>query len=312
MLTTDPILYNDGYLKVDGIHNIYFHQYGNPQGIPVLTIHGGPGGQSKSKYAKLYNLEKYRIIMFDQRGCGKSLPFAEVTNNTTQDLVEDIEKLRKYLKIEKWHIHGPSWGSTLAVYYAQHYPERILKMLLRGIFLASKAEEDWLHKNGASMFYPEEWENLLSMLPKETHSNITNYLYDIAMSSDRALQEKFLPAFNKWEESLLTLEPVTSEEEINIDQEINGSKIMLHYIKNIFFLEDMELLREEMIHKIINIPIVILNGRYDMITPPISAWRLHKALPQSQLILVTLAGHHGKDGVLATEIQKYLDFENWV
>ena len=308
----DPTSSDDGYLKVDGIHSIYYHQYGNPTGVPVLTIHGGPGGRSKAKYTQLYNLEKYRIIMFDQRGCGKSLPVAEFTNNTTRDLVEDIEKLRLHLEIEKWHIHGPSWGSTLAIFYSQTYPERVLKMLLRGVFLGSKAEEDWLHKYGGNMFYPQEWEKLLSILPEESHSNITDYLLDIARGSDRVLQEKYLPAFNKWEESLLTLEPVIPEEEIDVDEEINGAKIMLHYIKNMFFLEDLELLRDANIQKIIDIPIVILNGRYDMITPPISAWKLHKKLPKSMLIFVTLAGHHGKDGPLNDEIKKYLDFENWV
>ncbi len=311
MESQDPILFDDGYLKVDGIHSIYYHQYGNPEGIPVLTIHGGPGGQSKAKYAQLYDLKRYKIIMFDQRGCGKSLPIAEVTNNTTKDLVEDIEKLRLHLKIEKWHIHGPSWGSTLALYYAQIYPERVVKMLLRGVFLGSKSEEDWLHNYGANLFYPQEWEKLLSILPEESRLNITDYLYDIAVGADRALQEKYLPAFNKWEEKLLTLEPVTQEEEINIDEEINGAKIMLHYIHNMFFLEDMELIRSTNIQKIINIPIVIINGRYDMITPPISAWSLHKKLPNSKIIFVTLAGHHGKDGALAIEIKKYLDFEGW-
>lgn len=311
MESQDPTLFDDGYLKVDGIHSIYYHQYGNPEGIPVLTIHGGPGSQSKAKYAQLYNLEKYKVIMFDQRGCGKSLPVAEVTNNTTKDLVEDIEKLRIHLKIEKWHIHGPSWGSTLALYYAQTYPERVLKMLLRGVFLGSKSEEDWLHKYGANLFYPQEWEKLLSILPEESRLNITDYLYRIAMGSDRALQEKYLPAFNKWEEKLLTLEPVAEEEEINIDKEINGAKIMLHYIHSMFFLEDMELLCDKNIQKILNIPIVILNGRYDMVTPPISAWRLHKKLPKSKLIFVTLAGHHEKSGVLIEMIKEYLDFESW-
>lgn len=311
MQIEDPILYNEGYLEVDGMHKIYFHQYGNPIGIPVLSIHGGPGSQSKAKHARLYNLEKYRVIMFDQRGCGKSLPSGEVINNTIKNLVEDIEKLRIYLEIEKWNIHGPSWGSTLAIFYSQTYPKRVMKMLLRGVFLGSKTEEDWLHKYGANMFYPMEWDKLLSLLPEEAHSNITGYLYEIAMGADRSQQEKYLPSFNKWEENLLSLEPAVSEDEINLDEEINEAKIMLHYIKNMFFLEDLELLRDANIHKIIDIPIVILNGRYDMITPPISAWKLHKKLPKSKLIFVTLAGHHGKDGVLANEIKKYLDFENW-
>lgn len=305
----DPTPYNSGYIQVSVLHKIYFHEYGNPEGFPVLAPHGGPGSSSKSKYANLYDLDKFRVILFDQRGCGLSTPYGELRENTTQDLVEDIERLRKYLNIEKWHLHGPSWGSTLAILYTQKYPERVEKLLLRGVFLGSKTEGDWIFEFGANQVFPDFYEKFLKSLPEHKHANFLEYLYNVATGDDQKLKEKLLPAFNAWEGSILTLEPQSEEAEIDTEKEIVSATIMLHYMVNNFFLEQDEILKPENIEKIESIPTVIINGRYDMVTPMISAWRLHKALPKSKLEIVTLAGHHGSDPALEEVLRKYTKFD---
>lgn len=304
----DPTPFNSGYLQVSDLHKLYFHEYGNPDGFPVLAPHGGPGSNSKPKYASLYDLNKFRIILFDQRGCGKSTPYGELKENTTQELVKDMEKLREQLKVEKWHLHGPSWGSTLALLYAQKYPARVEKIVLRGVFLGSKAEDNWIHEFGANQVFPDFFDKFLNSLPEDKRDNYVDYLYAVATGDDPKLKAKLLPAFNAWEGSILTLEP-QPEEEVDIEREIASGKIMLHYMINNFFLEQEEILFAENIEKIKEIPTVIINGRYDMVTPMISAWRLHKALPKSKLEIVTLAGHHGSDLALEKVIKEYLKFD---
>lgn len=304
----DPKSFNSGYLQVSELHKIYFHEYGNPSGTPVIAPHGGPGSSSKAKYAKLYDLNKFRIIMFDQRGCGNSTPKGELNDNTTPELVEDMEKLREYLKIEKWHIHGPSWGSTLALLYMQKYPHRVRKVVLRGVFLGTQSEDDWIFKFGANQIFPDNYEKFIKTIPPAERKNYIQYLYEVATGTDQALKEKLLPVFNSWEGSILTLEPAP-EEEIDLEKEIVSAKIMLHYMVNHFFLKADEILLPGNIERIKSIPMVIINGRYDMVTPVISAWRLHNALPQSKLEIVTLAGHHGSDPELARVLQKYLQFD---
>lgn len=305
----DPKPYNTGHLKVSDLHEIYFHEYGNPQGFPVLAPHGGPGSNSKPKYANLYDLEKFRVILFDQRGCGLSTPKGELRENTTHDLVEDIERLREHLDIEKWHLHGPSWGSTLALLYTQKYPERVEKLLLRGVFFGSKSEDNWIFEFGANQVFPDLYDKFIESLPEEKRDNYVEYLYSIATGDDQDLKEKLLPPFNSWEGAILTLEPQPEESELDIEREINSAKLMLHYMVNNFFLEQDEILKPENIEKMKSIPIVIINGRYDMVTPMVSAWRLHKALPQSKLEIVTLAGHHGSDPAMDEVLRKYMKFD---
>lgn len=300
--------YNFGFLQVSDLHNLYFHEYGNPEGQPVIAPHGGPGSESKPKYANLYDLEKFRVILYDQRGCGKSTPYGELKENTTQDLVEDIEKLREHLNIDSWYMHGPSWGSTLTLLYAQKYPERVKKILLRGVFLGSKSEVDWIFKFGANQVFPDYYQKFLDSLPADKQDNFVKYLYEVVTGDDQALKENLLPSFNHWEGSILTLEP-QPEEGIDIAREINSGKIMLHYMVNNFFLKQEETLFSENIEKIKAIPMVIINGRYDMVTPMISAWKLHQALPKSKLEIVTLAGHHGSDPELAKVLEEYLRFD---
>lgn len=307
----EVVPYYEGYLQVSDKHKLYYHQYGNPEGEVILQIHGGPGSNSKPKHVNPYDLKRFRVVLFDQRGCGKSEPAGLLEENTTYDLVEDIERLRKHLQIDKWYIHGPSWGSTLALLYAEKYPDRVQKLLLRGVFFASKAEDDWLFKFGANQLFPDKFDDLMNIIPADKRENYLEYLYEIAKGDDIELKKKLFIKFGKWEGSILSLFPEEDEEnEIDIEKEIVSSSIMLHYSVNHFFLEDEEILKDENIQKLKDIPMVIVNGRYDIVTPMISAWKLHKALPHSILDIVHLAGHHGSTDVeMVKAIQKWIDFD---
>lgn len=302
--------YNDGFLKVNDKHKIYYHQYGNPEGEVVLQIHGGPGSSSKPKHVGPYDLKRFRVVLFDQRGCGKSEPSGSLEGNSTLETVDDIERLRGYLQIDKWYIHGPSWGSTLALLYAQKYPEVVKKLLLRGVFLASKIENDWLFKYGANQLFPDKFEKLTSLIPGERRENYLEYLYDIAKGDDMVMKSKLLVEFGSWEGSILSLTPQEEADEIDVDKEIVSSTILLHYVNNNFFIEDEEILKGENIQKLKDIPMVIVNGRYDIVTPMISAWKLHKALPHSILDIVNYAGHHGSTDIdMIKTIEKWIDFD---
>ena len=307
----DPKSYNEGHLKVSEEHKIFYHQYGKPDGPVILHIHGGPGSSSKPKYASLYNLKKFRVILFDQRGCGNSITTDLLKDNTTQDLVEDIEKLRKHLKINTWKIHGPSWGSTLALLYVQKYPKTVEKMLLRGVYFASSIENQWIFKYGANQLFPDKFEEFISQIPSEHREKYLSYLYEIAKGDDYNLKSRLLPAFGKWEGSILSLVPEDeNDDHTDIDKEIASNTIMLHYVNNNFFMKDHEILEPKSMEKLKDIPIVIINGRYDIVTPMISAWILHKALPHSVLDIVLLAGHHGStDKDMVKAIQKRIDFD---
>ena len=310
MISTEVTPYNEGYLQVSDKHKIYYHQYGNPEGEVILQIHGGPGSNSKPKHVRLYDLSRFRVVLFDQRGCGKSEPGGLLDENTTKDLVEDIERLREHLQVDKWYIYGPSWGSTLALLYAERYPKRVRKLLLRGVFFASKAEDDWLFKFGANQLFPDKYDDFIQLIPGNKRDDYLEYLYEVAKGDDKKLKEKLLIAFGNWEGSILSLIPEKDDhEEIDIEREINSSTIMLHYVNNNFFLEDGEILNDENIQKLKNIPMVIVNGRYDIVTPMISAWKLHKALPHSVLDIVTLAGHHSSDPDMEKALKKWINFD---
>jgi proline iminopeptidase len=302
--------FKEGYIQVNNKHKLYYHEYGNPEGEVILQIHGGPGSSSKPKHVNPYDLKRFRVVLFDQRGCGKSEPSGLLEENTTLDIVDDIEKIRKHLNIEKWYIHGPSWGSTLALLYAQKHPETVKKLLLRGVFLASKVENDWLFKYGANQLFPDKFEKMISLIPSEKRENYLEYLYDIAKGDDIELKSKLLIEFGNWEGSILSLTPQDESEEVDVDKQIVSSTVLLHYVNNNFFIEDEEILKAENIKKLKDIPMVIVNGRYDIVTPMISAWKLHKALPHSIFDIVHLAGHHGsKDIEMVKAIEKWIDFD---
>ena len=291
------------YLRVSPIHRLYLEQSGNPKGIPLVHLHGGPGSASKPRYRKFYNPEKYRIILFDQRGCGKSKPLGEIKENTTWDLVEDMEKIRKHLGIEKWVVVGGSWGSTLALAYTEKYPENVSYLLLRGIFTFRKQEVDWFTGN-AKLFFPDYWEETNQVVPANLKERMNNYLYSLYLTNNVKKQLKTVSNFMKWHQVLGKLIPDGKKINERTGRDaIASEKILYYYIKNNGFLKEGELIKNA--DKISNIPTVIIQGRYDMCCPPMTAWELHKKLPKADFYLVPAAGHKADEPGILDKIIEY-------
>jgi len=284
--------YNQGTLKVSDIHTLYYEECGNPQGKPVVFLHGGPGGGCSSFYRQYFNPKKWRVILFDQRGAGKSTPHAELRENTTWDLVGDIEKIRVHLNIENWFVFGGSWGSTLALTYSETHPERCNGLILRGIFMVRKREINWFYQEGASNIYPDAWEEYLKPIPEAERGDLVAAYYKRLTSDDSKVRLEAAKAWSIWEGSTSKLIP----NQASIAGFGNShfaeafARIECHYfINNCFFDEENFLLKN--VDKIRHIPGVIVQGRYDLPCPVVSAWELHKAWPESELIIVPDAGH---------------------
>ena len=280
-----------GFLQVSKMHSIYWERSGNKNGKKILVIHGGPGGGSQPRYRRYFNPEKFDIIQFDQRGCGSSIPFSELRENTTDDLVNDIEKLRCHFKIESWHLFGGSWGSTLALIYAIKNPSKVKSMTLRGIFLCRKFELLWFYQYGASELFPDEFEKYISVIPKEERDNLIASFYKYLTSKDINLRSKAAAAWTNWELStshLIKRDITVSKSKINSFSDA-FARIECHYFLNNIFLEDNFILKN--IKIIESIPTIIIQGRYDVVCPVRSAWDLNKKLKNSQLFIVNDAGH---------------------
>ena len=284
--------YQSGFIKVNDEHNIYYEQSGNPNGKPVIFLHGGPGGGTSPKVRRYWDPSAYRIILFDQRGCGKSTPFASLNNNTTWDLVEDIEKIRKHLKIDKWQVFGGSWGSTLALSYAVKHPEKITELVLRGIFTLREKELLWFYQEGTSFLYPDVWEPYLNFIPVAERSNMMAAYYKRLTSSDEVLRNQAAKIWSIWEGSTSRL--YMDEELIKKSGEdefaLAFARIECHYFVNKGFYEYDGYLIDQ-VNKYRNIPATIVQGRYDVVCPMISAWDLHKKWPEAELKIVQDAGH---------------------
>ena len=284
--------YQSGFIKVNEEHNIYYEQSGNPNGKPVIFLHGGPGGGTSPKVRRYWDPSAYRIILFDQRGCGKSTPFASLNNNTTWDLVEDIEKIRKHLKIDKWQVFGGSWGSTLALSYAVKHPEKITELVLRGIFTLREKELLWFYQEGTSFLYPDVWEPYLNFIPAAERSNMMAAYYKRLTSSDEVLRNQAAKIWSIWEGSTSRL--YMDEELIKKSGEdefaLAFARIECHYFVNKGFYEYDGYLIDQ-VNKYRNIPATIVQGRYDVVCPMISAWDLHKKWPEAELKIVQDAGH---------------------
>ncbi|KAF2260541.1 proline iminopeptidase [Lojkania enalia] len=283
------------WLSVDDIHEIYYEQYGKKDGKPVVFLHGGPGGHITKGNTQFFNPQYYRVILLDQRGCGKSRPNADTRNNTTWHLVSDIEALRKHLKIPKWHmVFGGSWGSTLSLAYAQTHPSSVGSLVLRGIFTVRSLELDWtLSPQGTAMLFPEAFGEFLSFLPEEERTDHVNAFHKRLMSEDISVSYPAAYAWNKWEITVSTLYP-NIEGLANLDDPswlLAHARMESHYFQNKAWLEEGQLLRKENIDKIRHIPATIVQGRYDVVCPPITAWELHKAWPESTLHFTPDAGH---------------------
>lgn len=279
-------------LKVSELHEIYFEQVGNPQGRPVIFLHGGPGGGINSDHRRFFDPKHYHIILFDQRGCGRSTPHAELRENTTWDLVKDIEKLRVLLGIEKWQVFGGSWGSTLALTYAVIHPERVSALILRGIFLCRPSELNWFYQEGASHIFPDFWEGYLKEIAESERKNMFQAYYQRLTSPDETVRLSAARAWSKWESatSYLLVKPSAIEEFDEPQKALAFARIECHYFVNkAFFPTDNYLL--ENIHKIRTIPGHIVQGRYDVVCPVTSAWALHRAWPESTIDIISDAGH---------------------
>ena len=271
--------YAHGFLPVAGGHSIYWEECGNPDGIPVFIVHGGPGCGCGEKDRRLLDPEKWRIILFDQRGSHRSVPFGSIENNTTEDLARDMWNLRRELGIKQTVLFGGSWGSTLALYYAIRFPEDVLAIILRGIFLGEKAELDILYNGGTGLFFPEEWERFIGNVPPEKRNNILGYFYERMTTGTQEERRQFAFELSRFEENLLRLEPL-SEEEVDAetkDYPFESIGLMeAHYFVNNCFMKDGFILKNT--DRIPKIPISINQGRWDMVCPPDAAWRLKKSL----------------------------------
>lgn len=285
--------YQTGMLDVGDGHRLYWELSGNPDGKPVVFLHGGPGGGSSPEHRRQFNPDKYKILVFDQRGCGRSTPYASLENNTTWDLVEDIEKLRAGIsKVDKWQVFGGSWGSTLALAYAEKHPERVTELVLRGIFLFDQYEIDWMYKEGgASQVYPDKFEEFLALIPEGERGDLVEAYRKRLTSEDKDEQLRSAKAWSKWEGDIVTLlpSPETIEHFTSPEVAIAVSRIENHYMANHGWLEEGQLLEEA--KKLKGIPGVIVQGRHDTCTPPVAAWRLKQAWPEVELNLIPDGGH---------------------
>ena len=283
--------YDSGFLNIDE-HQVYFEQCGNPNGKPALFLHGGPGGGGSEDVRRFFNPDLYRIVVFDQRGCGRSKPHGCLENNTTWDLVSDIENLRKKLSIEKWLVFGGSWGSTLSLAYAQAHPKSVSELVLRGIFLLRKEELHWFYQDGASRIFPEAWSGFLDIIDEDKRDNLMNAYHEIFKSKDKEKRLKAAVAWSKWEAatSSLSYKPSLVEEFSDPEFALAFALIENHYFINKGWFDTENQLIEN-IDKIRSIPAVIVQGRYDVVCPMKTAWELSKAWPEAEMIIAPSSGH---------------------
>lgn len=297
--------YRQGQLPVSSIHTLYFEEVGNPNGKPVVFLHGGPGGGTVPFYRQFFDPERWRIVLFDQRGCGQSTPHAELTDNTTWELVDDIERLRSNLAIEQWTVFGGSWGSTLALAYAQRYPQQCAGLILRGIFMLRPKEIRWFYQEGASYIFPDAWEHYLAPIPEaERHDLVTAY-YQRLTSPDLQVRQLAARAWAVWEASTsyLIQNPQTIERFSNDEFADAFARIECHYFVNGGFFKPSDQLLQNMA-TIRHIPAVIVQGRYDVVCPMTSAWELHRTWPESELVVVPNAGHSATEpGILSALVE---------
>ena len=291
--------YNQFFLSVDDPHKLYVEESGNPEGKPVVFLHGGPGGGTSANHRRLFDPEHYRIILFDQRGSGKSTPHASLENNTTWDLVGDIETLRKHLGIDKWFVFGGSWGSTLALSYAQTHPEAVTGLILRGIFLCTKEEIQWFYQGGVDMLFPDLWEDYVRPIPVAKRGDMVKAYYELLDGPDQKKKLEAAKAWSVWEGSTVKLIP--DPDTISVfeadDKALAMARIECHYFIHDCWLEPNQLLRDA--NKIRKIPTWIIHGRYDVVCPVKNAWELHKAFPEAKLQIIPDAGHaYDEPGIL--------------
>jgi proline iminopeptidase len=277
-------------LRVSALHELYFEESGNPRGKPVVFLHGGPGGGTSPAMRRFFNPRRYRIVLFDQRGCGKSRPHASLVENTTWDLVADIERLRSKFGHEGWQVFGGSWGSTLALAYAETHPERVSALVLRGVFTATPAEIDWYYEGGAAWLFPDLWERFLAPIPKDEQNDLVGAYRRRLTGDDEEARLTAAKAWSLWEAGTITLLPNALADQFGEARyALAFARIENHYFTHQSWLQDDQLIRDA--GRLRGIPGVIVQGRYDVATPVRAAWRLAKAWPEARLELIADAGH---------------------
>jgi len=307
--------FESGMLKVSDIHEIYYERVGNPEGIPVVFLHGGPGGGLIPLYRRFFDPKAFHVVLFDQRGSGKSTPHAELEENTTWDLIKDIETLREKFGIEKWYVFGGSWGSTLSLAYAETHPDRASGLILRGIFLTRRKELEWFYQYGASEIFPDFWERYRDEIPEDERGDMMSAYYKRLTSDDLETRLSAARAWSVWEGSTSKLYP---DKDLMDHWEGEGEALALariechYFMNNSFFATENYLV--ENVDKIRHIPTVIVQGRYDVVCPAVSAWELHRAFPESDLQIIADAGHSvsekGISSALISAMDKIRDSEN--
>ena len=297
--------FNSGYMERDG-HQIYYEQCGNPNGKPAVFLHGGPGGGGSIAVRRFFNPEKYNIVIFDQRGCGRSKPHGCLENNTTWDLVDDIEALKNILEINNWLVFGGSWGSTLSLAYSQTYPKSVSEMVLRGIFMLRKKELDWFYQEGASNIFPEDWEKFLEPIDIDQRNNLMAAYHKIFKSDDEEKKLTAAIAWSRWEGSTssLSYNPDMANSFSDPKFALAFALIENHYFVNKGFLEHENQLIETGIDIIRHIPTTIVQGRYDIVCPMATAWELYKNWPEAKLIIAPSSGHTAFEKEITHELIK--------
>ena len=300
----DP--YDQRMLDVGQGHRVYVEQCGNPDGVPVIVLHGGPGGGCSPAMRRYFDPEHYRVILFDQRGCGRSRPHASVVNNTTWHLVDDIELIRRALDIDEWIVFGGSWGATLALIYAEEHPSRVSQMVLRGVFLMTQSELDWFYGGGAGKFWPEVWARFVSLVPEDERDDLIAAYNRRLFSGDITQEVRFARAWSSWENALASVHSAGNGGEAPGDYARAFARLENHYFSNAGFLEfDGQILAHA--GRIKHIPGTIVQGRYDMICPPESAYALAKAWPGGELKMVRNAGHALSEPGISAELVRTMD-----
>ena len=292
-------------IDVSDIHEISVEEYGNKTGIPLIFLHGGPGAGTSPIYQKYFNPKKYHLIMFDQRGCGKSKPYGEVFQNSAQDLIDDINSILDFLEIEKAHIYGGSWGSTLALLYAQANPGRVISLILRGIFLCRKNDIKWFYQYGASEIYPEYWSEYISIVDKTKSDDILSEYHRMIFSDNKEVSHEACKKWSIWEGKSSCLFP--TENVINAFDECSVSlaRIESHFFVNDCFIEENQIIKN--IDSILHIPCTIVHGQYDVVCPIRQAYDLNQVYPKSKLIIAKDAGHSLLEPTISKEILKIFD-----
>lgn len=283
--------YVEHYLKVDELHTVYIEESGNPEGLPVLFVHGGPGAGCSKYDRRFFDPDKYRIILFDQRGAGRSTPHAELEGNTTENLVNDMEAIRNHLQVDKWVLFGGSWGSTLALLYAEAHPEKLLGMILRGIFLCREKDLQWFYQSGADRIFPDYWKDYCAAIPAEEHGDFIQAYYKRLTGANELAMMAAAKAWSIWEGRCATMRPSPEIVQIFSDPHmaLSLARIETHYFVNNAFIEPEQIIKNAA--RLAGIPGFIIHGRYDMVCPLDNAMDLHEAWPDSELHIIRDAGH---------------------